>query len=298
MLSEGWEVHGTANIPAQGEEANQITLHHVNFLNSGELKKLLERLEPELVVNLAAMSSVAKSWQNLSETLRVNTQAVAEIGEYLLENNDTETRVVQASSSEIFGDSDTSICNEDTPIRPTNPYGVSKAASHQLGQTFRNAGTRWSNAILFNHESPRRPEAFLSRKVSMSVARIHLGLQKHIELGALSSSRDWGWAPDYARALALVASLEDPQDFVVATGVAHSVKDFVASAFRAVGISEWQEFVIQNSEFVRPTDVRVCVGDATRIRNASGWTPTFTFEQIVESMVLHDIELLRRQAHA
>jgi GDPmannose 4,6-dehydratase len=156
----------------------------------------------------------------------------------------------------------------------------------------------WSNAILFNHESPRRPLTFLSRKVSHAVARISLGLQNSIELGDLSSQRDWGWAPDYARAISLISQQETADDFIVATGVAHSVQDYVQAAFAYVGIENWQDFVTTNPEFIRPTEVKVSVGDASKLKNATGWEPTVSFQEMVGRMVQADIDLAKQEINA
>jgi GDPmannose 4,6-dehydratase len=204
--------------------------------------------------------------------------------------------VIQASSSEIFGNSDVSPQTESTPLRPSNPYGVSKAAAHMIGQTYRSAGYHWSNCILYNHESPRRPPSFLSRKVSLGVARISLGLQEKLELGALDSERDWGWAPDYARAISLVAALGEAEDFVIASGISHSVKDFVAEAFAAVGISDWSSYVTSSAEFIRPKETQHSVGDPSRLKRATGWVPTVSFAGMVQALVQSDLEEQRKLA--
>lgn len=296
LLAEGYDVHGTANIPNDVEPQNGVELHKVDFASQGSLKTLLKNIQTDLVVNLAAISSVAEAWKSPTATLTVNTLAVAEIAEYATEATDSKNvRIVQASSSEIFGNSQDSVFTEQTAISPINPYGVSKAASHLLGQTYRKTGVGWSNAILFNHESPRRPLGFLSRKVSNAVARISLGLQDNVELGDLSSQRDWGWAPDYARALALISQHHTADDFIVASGVAHSVEDYVAAAFNYVGISQWQDHVSINSKFIRPTEVKISVGDSRKLRVATGWTPSVTFEQMVGRMVQADIDLVSQE---
>lgn len=296
LLGDGWEVHGTANIPNSIPPQESVELHKVDFSSPGSVKTLLNKIQPDLVVNLAAISSVAEAWKSPTSTLTVNTVAVAEIAEYLSQSaNSEETRVVQASSAEIFGNSSDSVFTELTPIAPINPYGVSKAATHLLGQTYRQTGLRWSNAILFNHESPRRPLTFLSRKVSNAVARISLGLQETTELGDLSSQRDWGWAPDYAQALALIAQNENADDFIVASGVAHSVEDYVKTAFAYVGISDWQDRVSSNAEFMRPTEVKVSVGDSSKLNRETGWEPKVSFHEMVGRMVQADLDLISQE---
>lgn len=291
----GWDVHGTASVPVAEQSDSKAVLHRVNFSESGSLLALLKSTRPQVIVNLAAISSVAQSWESPSLTLGVNSVAVAEIAEFLSSHDDKITRVIQASSSEIFGDADVSPQTEATPIRPRNPYGVSKAASHLLGQSYRQAGFSWSNCILYNHESPRRPPTFLSRKVSMGVARIAAGLQESLELGSLSSRRDWGWAPDYAKAIELVASHGQADDLIIASGVDHSVEDYVREAFFAVGITDWQSRVIVNQDFIRPTETKVSVGDSSKLQTETGWRPTVTFSEMVKKMVTFDVELLEEE---
>ena len=299
LLEQGWEVHGTANIPNDIPAQAGVKLHAVDFSERGSLAALLTQLRPELIINLAAISSVAEAWKSPTNTLTVNTIAVAEIAEYVSTTSKEQiVRVVQASSAEIFGNSDQAVFTEETPIAPINPYAVSKAASHLLGKTYRHTGVWWSNAILFNHESPRRPLTFLSRKVSHAVARISLGLQNSIELGDLSSQRDWGWAPDYARAISLISQQERADDFIVATGVAHSVQDYVRAAFAYVGIENWQDCVTTNPEFIRPTEVKVSVGDSSKLKNVTGWEPTVSFQEMVGRMVQADIDLTKQEIDA
>jgi len=292
-VSSGWTVHGTANVPKTSLAEKSIHLHSVDFEIRGSLKSLLERLEPDVVINLAAVSSVAQSWKQPLKTFSVNALAVAEIGAYLSElptPKKRQTRVIQASSSEIFGSPDVSPQTELTPLHPTNPYGASKAAAHMLGQTYRAAGFHWSNCILYNHESPRRPPSFLSRKVSLAVARISLGLQDGVELGSLDPERDWGWAPDYADAISRVAALEKSGDFIVASGISHSVEELVTEAFAAVGISDWKPFVTSSTNFLRPKETKSSVGNSAKLRAASGWAPTVNFAEMVRALVNADLE--------
>ncbi|MBK5237530.1 MAG: GDP-mannose 4,6-dehydratase [Actinomycetales bacterium] len=291
-VSSGWHVHGTANIPKTSLKEKNVHLHSIDFEKRGSLKKLLESIEPELVINLAAVSSVAESWKRPVETFSVNASAVAEIAAYISElpqENRRQTRVIQASSSEIFGNPEVSPQTELTPLRPSNPYGASKAAAHMLGQTYRAAGFHWSNCILYNHESPRRPASFLSRKVSLAVARISLGLQDTLELGALDSQRDWGWAPDYAEAISLVAALEKSDDFIIASGISHSVEELVVEAFAYVGITDWKSYVTSSAEFIRPKETKHSVGDSSKLRKETGWVPTVSFTGMVHALVDSDI---------
>ncbi len=197
------------------------------------------------------------------------------------------TRFVQASSAWIFGNPDRSPQDESTPVRPVSPYGAAKAYAHQLVGVHRASGMAASSCILFNHESPRRPEQFVTRKITAAAARIAKGSDETLELGSLSIRRDWGWAPDYVDAMRRAAGT--PGDYVVATGVAHSIQEFVEFAFARAGIQDWRSRVRVTEEFARPDDAGELVGDATRARDVLGWAPTRTFEEVVAAMVDADL---------
>jgi GDPmannose 4,6-dehydratase len=204
---------------------------------------------------------------------------------------------VQASSAEIFGDAPASPQDESTPIAPLNPYGASKAYGHVLAGVYRRAGLRASSVILYNHESPRRPEQFVTRKITAGVARIKAGLQDRLVLGNLTAKRDWGWAPDYAEAIAQVAVGDTPDDYVVATGESHTIADFVRAAFAAIGVAEWRPYVETDAAFVRPADAAELRGDASRIRRVYGWRPSVGFDEIVRRMVEADLALVQVAPH-
>lgn len=295
FIEKDWDVHGTANMPPTRPEPSSVTLHAVNFQNSGALGELLKALQPDVIVNLAAVSSVAASWKQPALTMQVNAVAVTEIAEYALARNAARshaTKVIQASSSEIFESIPGVAQTEETPIRPRNPYGVSKAAAHFTGQISRNAGVAWTNAILYNHESPRRPESFLSRKVTKAVAEISTGQRERLALGSLASVRDWGWAPDVADALVRLATLDHTGDYIVSTGEQHSVQEFVEAAFLAVGITDWKNYVDFSDDFIRPNETMSSFASPQKLRDETGWMPTMTFVEIVEKMVKHDLSLL------
>jgi GDPmannose 4,6-dehydratase len=175
-----------------------------------------------------------------------------------------------------------------------NPYGASKAYGHLLVGVYRRVGLRASSVILYNHESPRRPEQFVTRKITAGVARITAGLQDKLVLGSLDVKRDWGWAPDYADAIARVAAGDQPGDYVIATGVSHTIEDFVAAAFAAVGISDWHPYVETDAAFVRPADAAELRGDPSKIREVYGWRPSVGFEDLVRRMVESDISATER----
>jgi GDPmannose 4,6-dehydratase len=201
-------------------------------------------------------------------------------------------RFVQASSAEIFGEPDTSPQDESTPIRPVNPYGAAKAYAHLMVDVHRRRGLHAVSAILYNHESPRRPPHFVSRKITSTVAAIAQGRADRLLLGNLDARRDWGWAPDYVAAMVRAARADQPRDYVVATGVGHTVRDFVAAAFAHVGIHDWEPYVATDPELFRPADPTDLTGDATLARTTLGWRPTVTFEELVGRMVDADLRAL------
>jgi GDPmannose 4,6-dehydratase len=198
-------------------------------------------------------------------------------------------RFVQASSAEIFGEPDRSPQDESTPVRPVNPYGAAKAYAHLMVDVYRRRELRAVSAILYNHESPRRPGQFVTRKITSTVAAIARGRADVLALGNLDARRDWGWAPDYVDAMVRAARADIARDYVVATGVGRSVRDFVAAAFARAGISDWEPLVVVDPEFVRPADPTELVGDATLARTALGWSPSVEFDEIVGRMVDADL---------
>lgn len=289
LLSLGHEVHGLVRPGSVAPEG--VTAHEFDLL-SGDIGEILETVKPDQVYNLAAVSSVFRSWQEPELTARVNGEFVARLLA-AVSRAARDIRVVQASSAEIFGVPDRSPQDESTRVRPSSPYGAAKAYAHQLAGAYRGQGVFAASCILYNHESPRRPETFVTRKITAAVARISLGLQSRLELGNLDSRRDWGWAPDFADALHRAAVADTPSDYVIATGSAHSVREFVAAAFDRVGITEWTELVDSNDSLLRVGDAPELVGDASRARAELGWRPTMEFSQIVGAMVDADLDLLR-----
>jgi len=292
LIARGHEVHGTAQNPGEGVTPGVEV--HVQDLSEPGVGSIVRDLRPDIVYNLAAISSVYGSWQQPELTARINGLAVAELLAAVreLQSSGTEVRFVQASSAEIFGVPADVPQTERTAIRPTSPYGAAKAYAHALVGVHRGAGVWASTAILYNHESPRRPETFVTRKITAAAARISRGRQDRLELGNLAARRDWGWAPDYVDALVRIGQADRPDDFVIATGVAHSVEEFVAVAFARVGIEDWRAHVSVNDELLRSGDAPQQLGDATHAREVLGWAPTVPFEGIVHAMVDHDLELL------
>lgn len=265
-----------------------VTLRAVNIHDDGDLLQALQAYEPTEIYNLAGVSSVARSWETPGVTAAVNGGVVARLLQLVWqeqERRSVDISFVQASSAEIFAGSRTSPQDEETPVRPTSPYGASKAFAHHLVQVFRSRGLRASNAILYNHESPRRPSTFVTRKITSAVAAIADGCAQQLVLGNLDARRDWGWAPEYVDAMTRLAAQDQGLDVVVATGVAHSVTDFVTCAFAHVGISDWDRYVLTDPQFVRPADAVELVGDPSLAKRQLGWEPRVSFEELVGRMV-------------
>ncbi|MGX5655545.1 GDP-mannose 4,6-dehydratase [Geodermatophilus nigrescens] len=298
LVAAGHEVHGTVTDPGAALPAHlaglgdRLRVHRADLRDPGSLTSLVDAVEPDRVFNLAGASSVAASWSDPVGTLDVNGRAVVALLEHLHRRADqgATVRLVQASSGEVFAGAAGEPVTEESPVSPVSPYGAAKAVAHQSVGMYRARGLHASSLVLFNHESPRRPERFVTRKITRGVAAIAAGRADRLVLGNLDVWRDWGWAPDYTTAMALAAEADEPGDYVVATGQAHSLRDLVAVAFAEVGIDDWEPLVASDPALVRPADAEVLVGDSTRLRERLGWTPTVTFEGMVAAMVRHDVE--------
>jgi GDPmannose 4,6-dehydratase len=299
LLAEGAEVHALVRAhepdgsPSPALPAG-VHPHIADLVDGDRLEAVVAEVEPTEVYNLGGLSSVALSWQEPALTAEVSGVAVGRLlkgAHDLQERTGRPVRFVQASSAEVFGHAEQVPQDETTPVRPLTPYGAAKAYGHLLVTVYRARGLHASSCILYNHESPRRPETFVTRKVTAAAARIAHGLQDGLAMGNLDARRDWGWAPDYVSAMVLAARADEGRDYVVATGVAHSVRDFVAAAFRAAGIEDWEPYVSLDPRFARPSDAPEQRGDAGRARELLGWAPTVSFEEIVTRMVQHDLSL-------
>lgn len=299
LLAAGYDVHGL--IRDEQDESpvleNTPGVHlHVGDLGAGaRVRSIIDEVEPDEVYNLAGISSVAYSWQNPVETGALSGLAVVALLEAslaLAERRAKRVAFVQASSSEIFGNPSLSPQDETTPIRPLSPYGAAKAYAHSMTGIYRARGLHASSLVLYNHESPRRPERFVTRKITAGVARIARGEQRELVLGDRSVRRDWGWAPDFTRAMTLAARAPSGDDYVIGTGEAHSIDEFVAAAFAAAGIDDWHHMVRSDDEFVRPAEIADMRANAIKARSALGWAPSVDFEHIVAAMVEHDLRRL------
>ncbi|MCM6761776.1 GDP-mannose 4,6-dehydratase [Rathayibacter sp. ZW T2_19] len=296
LLEDGWDVTALVRGDDSGLPPAVRSLEG-DLRDAAGLGRVVAEAAPDTIFHLAGLSSVALSWKEPVLTAEVTGTAVAALLEAALslqESTGREVRFVQASSSEIFGAAAENPQTESTPIRPVSPYGAAKAFAHLLVGVYRGRGLHASSGILYNHESPRRPEAFVTRKITAGVAAIAAGTATELSLGNLDVRRDWGWAPDYVDALVRASRADEAGDYVVATGVAHSVRDFVGAAFAAAGIDDWERLVVLDPRFARPVDAPEMRGDASRARDVLGWRPTVAFEEIVARMVAHDLDLARR----
>jgi GDPmannose 4,6-dehydratase len=297
LTASGSLVHGVvrpgeqppAHLAALGD---RVMLHQAELLDGKAMAALLADAAPDEVYNLAGVSSVALSWQEPVLTAQVNGVAVALLLGLLRAQQEATgrpVRLVQASSAEIFAGTNIVPQHEQVPLAPRSPYGASKAFAHHLVQSYRASGLYAANVVLYNHESPRRPTTFVTRKITRTAAAIARGRADELVLGNLDARRDWGWAPDYVDALVRAARQPSADDFVVATGVAHSVRDFVAAAFARAGISDWRPYVRTDQEFLRPVDAADLTGCADKARRELGWAPTVPFDEIIGRMVDADL---------
>lgn len=301
LLSKGYEVHGlirrsssfnTQRIDHIYQDPHvadaNLRLHFADLNDGSSLNKLVRTLEPDEIYNLGAQSHVRVSFDIPEYTGESAGLAAVRLLEAIRESG-VDTRYYQASSSEMFGNAVESPQNEDTPFKPRSPYAVAKLYSYWMTVNYREAYELFAvNGILFNHESPRRGETFVSRKISLAAARIKMGIQDRLYLGNLDAQRDWGFAGDHVEAMWLMLQQDTSEDYVVATGETHSVRDFLDVAFQHVGL-EWAPYVEIDPKYFRPTEVDVLIGDASKARRNLGWQPRVGFEELVRMMVDADL---------
>ncbi|MDQ1424034.1 MAG: GDPmannose 4,6-dehydratase [Acidimicrobiaceae bacterium] len=295
-------VKGQANPKA---EMLQRELPFVEII-SGDLQDLpslvqaLELTQPDEVYNLGAISFVHMSFTQAELTANITGLGVLRLLEAIRMVGGSQgnpVRFYQASSSEMFGKVRETPQSELTPFHPRSPYGCAKVFGHDITVNYRESyGLYACSGILFNHESPRRGMEFVTRKITNAVARVRLGLQQEIVLGDLEPRRDWGFAGDYVKAMWAMLQQDEPDDYVVATGVTWSIRDFLDRAFARVGIDDWTDYVRQDKRFFRPAEVDLLVGDATKARTILGWAPEVELDGLVDRMVRHDLELEARKA--
>jgi GDPmannose 4,6-dehydratase len=262
-----------------------------DLLDQSSMTNIIAQVQPDEIYNLAAQSFVPTSWTQPVLTGEFTALGVTRILE-ALRAVDPRIRFYQASSSEMFGKVTQTPQSENTPFYPRSPYGVAKVYGHWLTVNYRESYDLFAvSGILFNHEGPRRGKEFVTRKVSDGVARIKLGLADRLCLGNLEAQRDWGFAGDYVRAMWMMLQHATPEDFVIATGRTHSVRDFVRLAFASVDL-DYEKFVVQDPRFVRPAEVDLLIGDPSKARRVLGWEPAVSFEELIEMMVRADLERL------
>ena len=299
LLTKGYTVFGMErrssainNINTKHLEGH-ITILHGDMTDQNSLLRCLKESNPDEVYNLAAQSFVGESWNTPEQTSNVTGLGVLRILEAIREFN-PKIKFYQASSSEMFGRMIENPATETTPFYPRSPYGVSKLYGHWITKNYRESYDMFAcSGILFNHESERRGIEFVTRKISDGVARIKLGLEDHITLGNLDAKRDWGYAPDYVEAMWMMLQQEFPEDYVIATGETHSIREFLDEAFAYIGIDDWSNYIKQDPKFMRPAEVDVLRGDYEKAEMEMEWVPQTKFKDLVKKMVEHDINLLK-----
>jgi GDPmannose 4,6-dehydratase len=327
LLAKGYVVHGIKrraslfnteridHLYQDPHEANvRLRLHYGDLTDATNLIRIIQEVQPDEIYNLAAQSHVAVSFETPEYTANADAVGTLRMLEAIrILGLERRTRFYQASTSEMFGKVAESPQRESTPFHPRSPYGVAKLYAHWICVNYREAyGLYACNGILFNHESPLRGETFVSRKITRALARIHVGLEQLLHLGNLDARRDWGHARDYVRAQWLMLQQAEPEDFVVATGIQHSVRDFVEQAGRLLGMDiEWRGHGLEEAgvdrhsgrtvvrvdpRYFRPAEVDSLLGDASSIRSKLGWRPEISFDELVAEMVAADLELAKRDA--
>jgi GDPmannose 4,6-dehydratase len=309
LLERGYEVHGlvrrsssfnTARIDHLYQDPHgssvRLRLHHGDLTDAQNLTNLVLDVEPDEIYNLAAQSHVRVSFDQPVYTQQVTGAGALNVLEAARQlNKRREVRVYQASSSEMYGDVVEVPQRETTPFRPQSPYACAKVYAFHQTVNYRNAYDLFAcNGILFNHESPRRGETFVTRKITRAATRIKLGLQERLYLGNLDAKRDWGYARDYVEAMWLMLQRPDPDDFVIATGESYSIRDFLDFSFGYLDL-DWRQFVEVDPRYLRPTEVRFLQGDARKAREVLGWKPSISCRQLAELMVDADLELAERE---
>jgi GDPmannose 4,6-dehydratase len=300
LLERGYEVIGlirrtsTVSFARISHIQDRLVLDSGDLLDEMSLVTVIRERRPTEIYNLAAQSFVPTSWSQSVFTGEVTALGVTRLLD-AIRVADPDIRFYQASSSEMFGKVREVPQSETTPFYPRSPYGVAKVYGHWITVNYRESyGMHATSGILFNHESPRRGLEFSTRKITDGVARIKLGLAHELRLGSLEAQRDWGWAPDYVRAMWMMLQRDVPEDFVIATGETHSVREFCEVAFDHVGL-DYRDYVVQDERFMRPAEVDLLIGDPTRANETLGWRPTVDFPTLVQTMVDADLDLLRKR---
>tara|TARA_X000000368_G_scaffold108809_1_gene84658 strand:- start:19506 stop:20537 length:1032 start_codon:yes stop_codon:yes gene_type:complete len=300
LIEKGYEVHGTIrrsssintnridNLISKTIDTSDLSLHYSDLLDSASLSNLVSQIQPDEIYNLGAQSHVAVSFQNPLYTTQTSTIGPLALLESI-KNSKKDIKFYQASSSEMYGGKEKVSLNEESPLLPRSPYASSKVFAHEINKIYRESYNIFGvNGILFNHESPRRGETFVTRKISKAIGRIHHGLQEKLTLGNLKASRDWGFAGDYVKAIWMMMQHEKPDDWVVATGETYTVENFLIEGFNIVGL-DWKDYVVSSEKYFRPNEVDYLLGDPAKIKNQLGWSPEVDFKELVKMMVENDL---------
>jgi GDPmannose 4,6-dehydratase len=300
LLGKGYDVYGMVRRSSMEKFdridhiKDKIHIEQADLLDQYSIIKLLEEVQPDEVYNLAAMSFVPTSWNQPVLTAEFTAVGVTRMLEAVRAVNHP-IRFYQASSSEMFGEVQEIPQSETTPFHPRSPYGVAKVYGHFLTVNYRESYNVFAaSGILFNHESPRRGLEFVTRKATYNAAKIKLGLAKELRMGNLEAKRDWGYAGDYVKAMWLMLQQPEAEDYVIATGETHSVKELVETAFSYLDL-DYKEFVVMDKRFMRPAEVDLLIGDSSKAKEKLGWEPDVKFEQLVKLMVDADLELLKKE---
>lgn len=308
LLEQGYEVHGLVRRSSTLERSRlkhlytnpeiydrDLFLHYASLNDPTTIRRIISRVQPEEVYHLAGQSHVGLSFEIPESTCDLTAMGTLRIME-ILRDQPTPSKFLHASSREIFGTPEHSPQGESTPVNPNSPYGCAKAFATQMTRIYREShGLFFCNAICYNHESPRRGEHFVTRKITLAAARIRAGLQKGVTLGDLESARDWGYAKDYVRAMWLMLQQDDPNDFVLATGKSHTIRELLEAAFTRVGLN-WEDHVTVDDRFRRPADPCRLLGDPSRAEKQLGWQRSVDFSGLIGLMVDHDTELALNSA--
>jgi GDPmannose 4,6-dehydratase len=303
LIELGYEVHGILkrNSVAENQTArldkifNKLTLHYADMTDISSLYRVIKLINPNEIYNLAAQSHVRISFDQPIYTVNATGISVLNLLEAVKEINPT-IKIYQASSSEMFGnciDAD-GFQRESTPMNPVSPYGCAKVFAYNISRNYRHSYNLYvSNGILFNHESPRRGTNFVTNKVCKEAVKIKLGISDQLKLGNLDATRDWGHAKDYVKAMHQILQLDEPNDFVCATGISHSVKQLCEYVFSKLEL-DWKKYVIQDEKFLRPEELNDLKGDASKLIKYTGWEPTYTFESMLDEMIFYWIKYYKK----
>lgn len=292
LLGKGYNVYGMVrSLPEKFSfgplESLRDNLYQVDYLDPASVAEAMEAIRPDEIYHLAGVSFVQADVDHLQGMIDANIKSTVNLLAAALKHAST-ARFLYASSSEIFGNNKDSRQSEETRFCPVTPYGITKLSSHHMVNHFRSLGLFAANAILFNHESPRRGEQFVTQKIVRGAVKIKLGKQDVLELGNLDAKRDWGYAKDYVEAMWKMLQVSDAQDYVIATGELHSVRDFVQAVFKSLGM-DWEKHVIVSEKYVRSGDDRRLCGDSSKAKQELSWTPSLRFEELIDLMVLKEL---------